>query len=160
MSNMKRLATGQFIYASDNNDAVAPYYTFDGPAAQAKLTAGLYPYLKDNAVFLCSESARAKADRNNSKQEIDHQHFPLILKHVGKDNLLFPDKVPSPDKTAWMHDPIIKIARTEDGEEIETNHKKNPNGFNVMFVDSHVSFVPTLKGSGREGMNTDGVWLK
>ena len=160
LSNMKRLATAQMIYASDHHEAIPPYYTFDGATAQRHLTAAIDPYLKWNPSFLCTESARWKSGSTNTKQEIDYEHFPLVLKQVGKDGLIKLDKVASPERVGWMHDPVIKSSKVQDGEEVETNHKTHLNSFTVMFFDGHVKYVPTLKGTGRDGMDTSGVWLK
>ncbi|MDH4389105.1 MAG: hypothetical protein QE269_10315 [Fimbriimonas sp.] len=160
MSNMKQVATAQLIYSVDYDGAISPYYTFDGAAAQSNWVTATLPYVKNYEILLCSESARSKADPSNSKQEMDYEHFPLILKHEGKDKLIWLDKIASPERSGWMHDPVLKSAKVRDGEEIETNHKQYPNSFSVMFFDSHVKYVPTQKGVGSDAMSTDGVWLK
>lgn len=160
LSNLKQLTTAQQIYASDWDDAISHSYTFDGPAAQAEFYEQNLPYLKNPKIFLCGESANYLSDRNNSGKHVDFQHFPLILKQVGQDRLIHLDKIDAPDKVAWMHDPILKIAKVPGGEEVETNHKKNPNGFVVSFFDGHAKWTPTLKGGPTGAMSTDGVWLK
>lgn len=160
MSNMKLLAAAQLLYAGDHDEAIPRHFTFDGAQAQKQLTSTILPYIKQSETFLCSESVRRKADPSNAKQEIDYEHFPLILKLVGKDNLIRLDKVSIPDKTPWMHDAVLKMSAVSDGQEIETNHKEHPNAFSVMFFDCHVNYVPTRQSIGRDAMSTDGVWLK
>ncbi len=160
MSNMKRVAIGQMIYSVDYDEAIAPYYTFNGGAARSQFVATVSPYLKNYEILLCSESTRFRSDPSNPKKEIDYEHFPLILKQVGKDQLIRLDKIASPQQTPWMHDPVMKMQRVKAGEEIETNHKYHPNSFSVMFFDSHVKYVPTQKGTVSDAMSTDGVWLR
>ena len=160
LSNMKQLTTSQVIYSADWDDTIPTFYTFDGAAAQASFYESTIPYSKNPQIFLCGESPTLRTDRENAGKHIDYQHFPLILKQLGKDKLIHLDKMAAAERVAWMHDPILKMAKVKDGEEIETNHPKAPNGFIVSFFDGHAKFVPTLKRGTADVLSTDGVWLK
>jgi hypothetical protein len=154
LSHLKQLGIAQWIYSSDHNDNLSPFYTFGGTAAQSQLTAALLPYAKNPSIYLCSESAASRADSRNAKNLIDFEHYPLILKYRQERGIISLSKMPTPDKTTYMREPFVKITRTPSGDEVETNHKKNPNTLTVLFVDSHVKFVPTTS------LDVNGVWLR
>lgn len=165
ISNMKQLTTSQLIYAADFDEAIVPVYTFDGPVAQSQFFEAMIPYTKNAQIFLCGESPAYWSEPNVSEinrtaKRVEYAHFPLILRHVGEDHLINLDRFASPETEAWMHEPILKITKVSNGEEIETHHEKARNGFVVSFFDGHVKFVPTLKGGTSDPMTTDGVWLK
>ncbi len=160
LSNLKQLSTAQLIYASDWDDAISQRFTFDGSTAQSGFYEANLPYTKNPEIFLCGESSTYRTDLNHSGKHVDFQHFPLILKQVGKDGLIHLDQIDAPDKVAWMHDPMLKIAKVTGGEEVETNHKKAPNAFVVSFFDGHAKWALTLKGGPTDAMTTDGVWLR
>ncbi len=160
VSNMKQLGTGQMIYCADNSDNIPPYYSFDGPAAQDHFTSAVQPYCKNPSIYLCTESPTWKSDRSNTKMHLDQQHYPLILKQKAESGLINTSKILDPAKTAWMHDPIMKVTKTTSGEDVETYHKKIPNSVIVLFFDSHVMATPTFKGMGRDPMDSAGTWIK
>ena len=154
LSHLKQLGTAQWIYSSDHDDNLSPFYTFDGTAAQSQLTAALLPYAKNPSIYLCSESAASRADRSNAKNVIDFEHYPLILKYRQSSGLINLGSMPTPDKTVFMREPFLKLTRTPMGDEVETNHKEHPNTLCVLFVDGHASYVQTNK------VDLNGVWLK
>lgn len=160
LSNLKQVTTAQMIYAADWDDAIGAYYTFDGAKGQSSFFDANLPYLKDPAIFLCPESSIARSDSNNCGKHVEFEHFPLILRQVGEDGIIHLDTIDAPDKVAWMHDPILKIAKVSNGEEVETNHRTWPNGFVVSFFDGHARFALTQKGGVTDPMTTDGVSLK
>ena len=160
LSNLKQVTTAQMIYAADWDDAIGAYYTFDGAMGQLRFYEANLPYLKHPEVFLCPESAVSRSDQSNSGKHVEFEHFPLILRQVGKDGIIHLDKIVSPEKVAWMHDPILIFSKVSNGEEVETNHKKAINSMNASFFDGHAKYVPTLKGGATDAMSTDGVWLK
>jgi hypothetical protein len=165
ISNMKQLTTSQLIYAADFDEAIVPVYTFDGPVAQSQFFEAMIPYAKNAQIFLCGESPAYWSEPNGPEinrtaKRVEYAHFPLILRHVVEDHLINLDRFASPETEAWMHEPILKITKVPNGEEIETHHEKAKYGFVASFFDGHVKFVPTLKGGTSDPMTTDGVWLK
>ena len=164
ISNMKQLTTSQLIYAADFDEAIVPVYTFDGPVAQSQFFEAMIPYAKNAQIFLCGESPAYWSEPNGPEinrtaKRVEYAHFPLILRHVGEDHLINLDRFASPETEAWMREPILKITKVPNGEEIETHHEKARNGIVASFFDGHVKFVPTLKGGTSDPMTTDGVWL-
>jgi hypothetical protein len=160
ISNLKQLGTAQLIYAADNSDAIPPAYSFDGVAAQQRFVTAVLPYCKNNSLLLCPESATFLSDPSNPKGEMNYEHFPLILRHKQNNGMITQSIIPSPEKVAWMHEPIVSMKRVANGFETETYHKKSPNAYTVLMFDSHVSFAPTVKGTGKDAMDLNGNWLK
>ena len=52
-SNLKQIISGAQIYASDNNDAMPPFYSFEGTEPATRFRGALNPYLKSDEVYLC-----------------------------------------------------------------------------------------------------------
>ena len=61
-SNMKQVATGMIIYASDFDDTLPPYFTFDGTDSSEKFMSAILLYTKNKEIFLCADESKNVRD--------------------------------------------------------------------------------------------------
>lgn len=160
ISKLKRLSTSQLIYASDYEDSLPPYYSFEGPEARDAFVQATYVYSKDGLSYVCPKSPEAKSESQRSKPKLGYEHFVLLLRLRGAKGVIDLRATDSLTKAAWMHDPIVRLEPKGDGEHIETYHGPGKSGFFVSFLDGHVKWIPTIAEQDREWMNTLGIWQK
>jgi len=160
ISKIKQLSVAQLIYAADESDTLPPYYSFDGPDSKRAFVEAIDPYAKNAMIYACPKSPAGKSAIGESNPVLGYEHFVLILRERGRNGLIELVEVAEPTRTAWMHDPIVKLEFKSDGEHIETYHGPGKSGFFVSFFDGHARWTPTIPGLGSDPMNTLGVWQK
>lgn len=116
-SNLKQIISGAQIYASDNNDAMPPFYSFEGTEPATRFRGALNPYLKSDEVYLCllDDTVWGPGDERGQMRKampgaMSHVH-PYSLKWVVPDflagnRILKESDIKAPEKTPYMRDPL------------------------------------------------------
>ena len=153
ISNMKQVCTTMVIYGGDNNDALPPFYTFDGPKSVDSYLTVMEPYTKNAEIFLC------RTDEETERQlgaNLPVEGSPGKMSYVHCLSLrgLIPDfsqgkRVLKPEslavdfaKTSWLREPIRGFGDVSiPGGLTVKNTFLGPHGDfpSIAFLDSHVS---------------------
>ncbi len=154
ISNLKQLSTIQVLYSSDFDDALPPFYSFDGANAGAALVRATKAYAKNSLIFACPFSPQAKKKTMEADPELGYDHFVLILREQNSSGVIKTSDIWNPAEKAWMHDPISKWELMPDGERVENFHAPYLNELTTSFFDTHVKRI-SLKL-----MNSRGQFLR
>lgn len=152
LSNLKQLMTSIAIYTEDNNDRMPLAYTFDAPSnvstlseadrknssPQAKFIKAVFPYAKNEKVFLCpKDDGPTSSDQEGLKGIMSYIHCQSLKGLIenyssgGRSLLITNDTDPN---QPYLRDPI----RSTNEEGIVSPHGV---GVCVGFVDSHAKYV-------------------
>ncbi len=123
MSGVKQVIIGCQIYASDNNDAFSPYYTFEGTQSATKFRNALKPIMKNASeyVYLCPSDPSDPSvwppisDLNSPRKALpgamSHVHSYSLQRVIpgysaGK-RVLNVSQIESPESVPYMRDPLL-----------------------------------------------------
>lgn len=115
LSHVKQVTLGQIMYASDHDEQLPPYFTFDSPSAAKSLVAVTLPYVKDPRNFLCDQDVNALKNGSTQIDEgvqgtLSYVHSlalkGLIPTYSEHRPTLNPELVMNPETIALMRDPI------------------------------------------------------
>ena len=153
MSNMKNLGTAMAIYESDNNEAMPPYFTFDGAKLVEPFVSAMEPYFLNREFLLC-RTDEEKVKQLGANLPVEGSPGKMSYVHCLSLRGLIPDffqgkKVLKPEglavdfaKTSWLREPIRGFGDVSipDGLTVKNTFLGPHGGFPaIAFLDSHVS---------------------
>ena len=142
-SNLHQILIGCQIYASDNNDAFPPFYTFEGTPSAAKFRDSIRNYLKNDEVYLCpsDHSVWAPPDSVSTFRKplpgaMSHVHSyslqGVIPEYSAGKRMIKVSQIGSPETTVYMRDPIFS---GPDGP-----YSFHGKGIMIGYLDGHVKY--------------------
>lgn len=157
IGNLKQVMTASFIYASDNEDRMPPFYTFDvkqeslkksivvqrseNPGNAFAVITGTYgPH---NYINICPSDHQpySPSDLEGIPGVLSYVHVHsmqgLIPKYSEGNRSLPLDSVKEPEKQGYLRDPIRETHATG----VHSNHGL---GFNVAFLSGSVKYQEPL----------------
>ena len=151
LSNLKQIDTAVLIYASDHNDALPPFYTFDGADTGSQFQKLIKPYSKSEYLLICPAFDHPN---DNSMRTPGSEGILGTMSYVHSLSLRgiipgFADGtrgltlygLNDPEHTAYMRDPVCGFgqAKDKDGNSFSgVLNSAHGGGFNIAFLDGHV----------------------
>lgn len=143
------------MYASDENDACPPYFTFDRTDNTRKFYGALQPYVKNKSLQLCpfdtktTEEDFEKFGFEGIRGFSSYVHCLELRLHIpgfgyGMRNLRF-GQLSSPATVGFLRDPIRSTVK-ERSQAIYRSPQES--GFSVGFADGHAKFISDIKEAG------------
>ena len=153
LSNVKQIALGLHIYASDNDESLPMSYTFEGRSSVTKFIAALLPYVKAEKVFLCiNDESPVKRDN----YVLSAEGIPSVMSYVhcqslqgvipgytkGRRSLNIARDIADPNLVPYLRDPIRGFGAAKDRR---GNHYEgifwspDDQGFAIAYLDGHAT---------------------
>ena len=147
LSSVKHLSISVVMYESDNNEAMPPYFTFDGAEQTQKFIDVTLPYTRKKELYLCPSDNEGNRDGPEGLAgKISYVHC-LSLKGViprfseGNRLFLVSEINSNSGTTPFLRDPIRGFGTTNmKGGETSNPAFLSPHGawFNIAYLDAHV----------------------
>jgi prepilin-type processing-associated H-X9-DG protein len=143
LSGVRQIIGGCEIYASDNDDAFPPYYTFEGTQPATNFRDSVRNYLKNDEVYVCPSDPSVWAPPDSVGTF--RKPLPGAMSHVHSNSLqgVIPEysagkrvikvsQIGSPETTVYMRDPIFS---GPDGA-----YSFHGKGIMIGYLDGHVKY--------------------
>jgi prepilin-type processing-associated H-X9-DG protein len=147
VSHLKQVTLSVIMYASDADDRLPPFFSFDGEESTKQFMKVTMDYCKNEQIFICPKD-KGYPDENlaGPYKKMSYVH-PLALKRIIPDFYkgnrvvaLIDNSIPNLETTVYLRDPIRHDPKIEDN----TIHSPHEEGFNVSYLDGHAKRIEHL----------------